>query len=57
MDYGIYLALSRLIALFDDMDIKLEAVASMTGMSGVFHLRGADIYEVVKVEKSPWRRA
>jgi len=41
--------------LFDDMDIKLEAVASMTGMSGVFHLRGADVYEVVKVQRTPWR--
>lgn len=42
--------------LFDDMDIKLEAIASMTGMSDVFKLRGADVYEVLAVRKAPWRR-
>jgi uncharacterized protein len=42
--------------LFDDMDIKLEAIASMTGMAGVFQLRGADVYEVLSVHKAPWRR-
>ena len=42
--------------LFDDMDIKLEAIASMTGMAGVFKLRAADVYEVLAVEKAPWRR-
>jgi hypothetical protein len=43
--------------LFDEMDIKLEAVASMTGMSDVFKLRAADVYEVLEVQKAPWRRA
>ena len=41
--------------LFDDMDIKLEAVASMTGMSGIFKLRAADVYEVLSAQKAPWR--
>lgn len=42
---------------FDDMESQLEAIASMTGMEGIFHLQGADIYEVVSVQalefKSP----
>lgn len=35
--------------VFDEMEIKLEAIASMTGMSGVFHLKGADLYRVRSV--------
>ncbi len=38
--------------LFDDMDMKLEAIASMTGMSGIFKLRAADVYKVLSVRKS-----
>ncbi len=42
--------------LFDAMDIALEAIASMTGMSGVFKLRAADVYRVLAVRKSRSRR-
>ena len=38
--------------LFDDMNMKLEAIASMTGMSGIFKLRAADVYKVLSVRKS-----
>lgn len=38
--------------LFDEMDMKLEAIASMTGMAGVFNLRAADVYKVLSVRRS-----
>ena len=34
-------------ALFDAMDMQLEAIASMTGLSGVFKLKAADVYSVL----------
>lgn len=37
-------------ALFERMKAKLAGIASHTGMSGVFHLRGADIYVVTGLE-------
>jgi hypothetical protein len=36
---------------FDAMEMQLEAIASMTGMEGVFKLRGAHVYEVTRIER------
>ena len=36
--------------IFDAMDMQIEAIASATGMSGIFKLRAADIYRVVSVD-------
>ena len=40
-------------ALFQNMKAKLAGIASHTGMSGVFMLRGADICRVLDIEKVP----
>jgi hypothetical protein len=39
--------------VFERMDLEIEAIASATGMSGIFKLRAADIYKVVSVECVP----
>ncbi len=36
--------------LFERMKAKLAGIASHSGMTGVFHLRGADIYRVLDIE-------
>jgi len=38
--------------IFEEMDMQLEAIASMTGMAGVFKLKAADIYSVKSVHKN-----
>ncbi len=38
-------------ALFERMKAKLAGIASHTGMSGVFRLRGADLYALDRVEQ------
>ena len=40
-------------ALFEQMKAHLEGIASHTGMSGVFHLLGSDIYRVSDIEAVP----
>lgn len=39
--------------LFERMRAKLSGIASHTGMSGVFKLRGSDVYRVLEIESLP----
>ena len=38
------------------MDMQIEAIASMTGMKGIFKLRAADIYRVISATKNVGER-
>jgi adenylate cyclase len=39
--------------LFERMEADIEAVAAITGMSGIFKLKSADIYRVVQLDREP----
>ena len=39
--------------LFDRMYLRIEAIASYSGLKGIFKLRAADVYEVESVEPAP----
>jgi uncharacterized protein len=41
--------------IFDAMDMQIEAIATATGMSGIFKLRAADVYRVLSVERVPYQ--
>ena len=38
--------------VFEAMDMQIEAIASMTGMAGIFKLRSADIYRVLAITRN-----
>src|SRR5512147_659870 len=37
--------------LFESMSLQLQAIASYSGMTDVFRLRAADVYEVLRIER------
>lgn len=40
--------------LFESMRLRIEAIASYSGLKGIFQLLGADVYEVLSVEAVPY---
>ena len=36
--------------LFDEMEMKLEAIASMSGMEDIFKLLAADVFEIISLK-------
>lgn len=38
--------------IFEVMDMQIEAIASMVGLKGIFKLRAADIYRVIRATKN-----
>ncbi len=39
--------------IFERMSLEIEAIASATGMSGIFKLSSADVYEVISADSLP----
>lgn len=44
-------------AVFEQMEMQLEALGSMTGTTGLWHLKAAEIFEVEAVERVAMRPA
>ncbi len=37
--------------LFENMEMQLEAIASMEGMTDVYHLLSADVCKIISIER------
>ena len=45
-----YLRTETVGPLFEQLQAKLAGIASHTGMAGVFHLLGSDVYRILGIE-------